>query len=49
MDIEEKPIETLDIVEFAIKNDNNQFRNMITNLAHKGNMILQIMKSTYKC
>ena len=37
--IEEEPFETLDIVEVAMNNDNNEFINMTTNLEHKGNMI----------
>ena len=45
----EEPFETLDIVEVAINNDNNKFRKMITNLANKGNIILQKIKSTWKC
>ena len=46
MDIKEEPFETLDIVEVAMNNDNNEFRKRITNLENKGNMILQKMKST---
>ena len=39
--IEEEPFETLDVIEVAMNNDNNEFINMTTNLEHKGNMILQ--------
>ena len=46
MDIEEEPFETLDIVEVAMNNDSNDFRKMITNLANKGNIISQKIKST---
>ena len=46
MDIEEEPFETLDIVEVAMQNDSNDFRKMITNLANKGNIISQNIKST---
>ena len=49
MDIEEEPFETLDIVEVAKNNDNNEFTKMITNLANKGIIILQKIKSTCKC
>ena len=40
MDIEEEPFKTIDRVEVAMDNDNNKFRNMITYLANKGNIIL---------
>ena len=49
MDIEEEPFETLDIVEVVMNNENNEFRKMIRNLKNKGNIILQILKSTCKC
>ena len=42
--IEEKPFETLDIVEVAMNNDKNDFRKMKENLANKRNIILQHMK-----
>ena len=40
MDIEEEPFQTLDIVEVAMNNHNNDFKKMITYLANKGNIIL---------
>ena len=49
MDIKEELFKTLDIVEVAMNNDNNNFRKMITILENKGNMILQKIKSTCKC
>ena len=48
MDVEDEPFETLDIVEVVINND-NEFINIITNIENKGNMILNKIKSTYKC
>ena len=42
--IEEEPFETLDIVEVAMNNDNNDFRKMKENLANKRNIILHHMK-----
>ena len=39
MDIEEEPLETVDIVEVAMNNDKNEFIKMI----------LQKMKSTSEC
>ena len=42
--IEEEPFETLDIVEVAMNNDNNEFRKMKENLANKRNIILHHMK-----
>ena len=39
MDIEEEPLDTVDIVEVAMNNDKNEFIKMI----------LQKMKSTSKC
>jgi len=42
--IEEEPFETLDIVEVAINNDNNDFRKLKENLANKKNIILHQMK-----
>ena len=44
--IEEEPFDTLDIVEVAMNNDNNDFRKMKENLANKRNIILYHMKST---
>ena len=49
MSIKEEPFETLYIVEVCMNNDNNEFRNMVTNLGNKGNFILQKIKSTCKC
>ena len=49
MDIKDEPFETLDIVEVAMNNDNNEFRKMITKIENEGNMILQKMKSTSEC
>ena len=41
MDIKEGPFETLDIVEVAMNNDNNEFRKMIKiKLANKKNILL---------
>ena len=42
--IEEEPFETLDKVEVAMNNDNNDFRKMKENLANKRNIILHHMK-----
>ena len=42
--IEEEPFETLDIVEVAMNNDNNDFRKMKENIANKRNIILHHMK-----
>ena len=47
--IEEELFETLYIVEVSMNNDINEFRNVVTNLANKGNFILQKIKSTCKC
>ena len=44
MYIEEHIFETLDIVEVAMSNDNNELRKMNENLANKGNIILHQMK-----
>ena len=56
MNIETGPFETLEIVEVATKNDevpmnnnNNEFRNKITNSANKENIILLEIKSTCSC
>ena len=42
--IDEDLFETLDIVEVAMNNDNNEFRKMRENLAKRGNIILHQMK-----
>ena len=42
--IEEELFETLDIVEVAINNDNNDFKKMKKNLANKRNIIFHHMK-----
>ena len=47
MDIEEGTFETLDIVEVAMKNYNNEFRKMITNSANKDNIMIPKIKSTF--
>ena len=49
MYIENEPFETPDVVEVAMNNDNNLFRDIITILEKKGNIILQKALSTYKC
>ena len=41
--IEEEPFETLDIVEVAMNNDNNDFRKMKENLTNKRNIIVNHM------
>ena len=52
MDIEERPLKTLDIVEVpmnnevAINNDSKEFRKILTNLTNKENKILPKSKST---
>ena len=47
--MEEEPFETLDIVEVAKNNGNNEFVKMTTNIENKGNMVLQKIKPTCKC
>ena len=49
MDIEEGPFETLDIVEVAINNNNNDFRKIKTNSANKDNIIIPKIISTCSC
>ena len=41
MYIEKESFETPDVVEVAMNNDNNQFRDKITILEKKGNILLQ--------